>query len=128
MNDNVIMCFLYCCLYRTKTRGDPSYTMSLVSLFCRKIRHNWDIFVCLFVWGFSTHSRIFQSFGDVTIGGKILQILTYARHSWPLSSQGPWTCHTYCDKCQPFIMVISDDPRQSHMLPSIWQLRCHYLC
>ena len=26
-----------------------------------------------------------------------LQILTYARHSWPLSSEGSLACHTYCD-------------------------------
>ena len=23
--------------------------------------------------------------------------LTYARHSWPLSSKGSLACHTYCD-------------------------------
>ena len=30
----------------------------------------------------------------------------YARHSWPLSSEGSLTCHTYCDTGLPFIMVI----------------------
>ena len=39
---------------------------------------------CLFVWGFSSYSRIFYSYGDVTITGEGLQILTFARHSWPL--------------------------------------------
>ena len=34
-------------------------------------------FVC-FVWSFSSYSRIFQSFGDVTIAGGGLHILTYA--------------------------------------------------
>ena len=44
------------------------------------------LFVCLFVWGLSSHSRIFHSYGyvngdgDVTIAGKRLQILTYTRH------------------------------------------------
>ena len=31
--------------------------------------------------GLSSHSRIFHSYGDVTITGEGLQILTYARHS-----------------------------------------------
>ena len=33
-------------------------------------------------------SRIFLSFGDVTIAGEGLQILTYAQNLWPLSSVG----------------------------------------
>ena len=37
-------------------------------------------FVCLFILSFSSHSRIFHSFGDVTIAGEALQVLTYARH------------------------------------------------
>ena len=55
------------------------------------------LFVCLFVWSLSSHSRIFHSYGDVTIACEGLQILTYARHSWPLSSEGSLTCHTHCD-------------------------------
>ena len=54
-------------------------------------------FVCLFVWRFSSHSRMFYSFQDVTITGEGLQILMLARHSWPLSSKRSLTCHTYCD-------------------------------
>ena len=42
----------------------------------------------LFVWSVSSHSRIIHSFGDVTIAGQGLQILTYARHLWPLRSEG----------------------------------------
>ena len=42
-------------------------------------------FFCLFVWGFSSHSRIFHSFGDVTIVGGGLQLLTYDQHSWPFT-------------------------------------------
>ena len=51
----------------------------------------------LFVWSFSSHSRIFHSFKDVAITGRRLQILTYARHLWSLSNEGSLTCHTYCD-------------------------------
>ena len=65
--------------------------------------------VCLF-WMFSSHSRIFHLCEDVTITGEGLQILTYARYSWQLSSEGSLTFHTYCNMGHPFIMVISEDP------------------
>ena len=54
---------------------------------------------------FSSHSNIFHLFGDVTIVGEGLQILTYVWHSWPLSGEGSLSCHTYCDTRHPFIMV-----------------------
>ena len=53
--------------------------------------------------------------------------LTYTRHSRQLSSEGSLACHTYCDTWHPFIMVISEDSWYSHLLPSVWQLSCHYL-
>ena len=31
-------------------------------------------FFCLFVWGFSSHSRILHSFGDVTIAGEAVNV------------------------------------------------------
>ena len=49
-------------------------------------------------------SRIFHSYTDVTIAGEGLQILTYGRHSWPLSSEGSLACHIYCDTGHPFNM------------------------
>ena len=67
-------------------------------------------FVCFFVWGFSSDMRIFHSYGDVTITGEGLQILTYTRHYWSLSSEGSLACHTYCDTGHPFIMAIFEDP------------------
>ena len=72
----------------------------------------------LFVWSLWFHSRIFHSYGDVTIAGEGLQISTYAKHSWPLSSEYSITCHTNCDTGLPFMMVISEDPRHSHLKPS----------
>ena len=69
------------------------------------------LFVFLF---FLSHSKIFHSYGDVTIAGEGLQIFTYVRHSWPLSSGGPLAFHTHCDTGHPFIMVISEDP--GHLL------------
>ena len=68
---------------------------------------------------FSSHSRIFHLFKDVTIADERLQILTYARHLEQLSSEGSLACHIYCDTGHPFIMVISEDPWHSPLLPSV---------
>ena len=48
-----------------------------------------DLFVCL---GFIN----FHLYGDVTVSGKGLQMLTKIRHSWPLRSDD-LACRTYCD-------------------------------
>ena len=42
--------------------------------------------------------------------GEGLQIMTYTRHSWPLSSEGSLACHTYWDREHPCIMVIWHTP------------------
>ena len=42
----------------------------------------------MFVWDLSSQSKIFHSYGDVTISGEGLQIFTFALHLWPLSSEG----------------------------------------
>ena len=54
-----------------------------------------------FLWSFSSHSKNFHSFGDVTIAGEGLQILTYAQSFCPLSSGSSLACHTYCDMGHP---------------------------
>ena len=83
-------------------------------------------FICLFVFvEFIVPLENFHLYGDVTIAVEGLQILTYARHSWTLSSEGSLTCHAHCDTGLPFIMVISEDPWHSHLLPSVWQWSCH---
>ena len=51
-----------------------------------------SLFVCF--WVFFPLEDFFYSFGDVTITDEELQILAYARHSWPLSSEGSLACHT----------------------------------
>ena len=60
-------------------------------------------------------SRI-QSYGNATITGEGLQILTYTRHWWPLSSEGYLACQTYSDT------GIRSSPRtsdaSSHQFPS----------
>ena len=40
---------------------------------------------------------------------------------------GFFTCYTHCDTGLPFLMVISEDPWHSQLLPSVWQWSCHYL-
>ena len=61
----------------------------------------------MFVWYFSSHSRICQSFRYETITDERLQILTFAL--LPLSIDVSLACHIYWDKGHPFIMV-SEDP------------------
>ena len=70
--------------------------------------------VCLLAWFFVLLEN-FHSYGDVTIADEELQIMTYARHSWPFSSEGSLACLTYYDTVHPFIMVIF----HSHLLPSV---------
>ena len=67
--------------------------------------NSFFVFFCLF-GGFTSHSRILHLYGDITITGEGLQILTW--HSWPLSSEGSLACHTYCDMGRLFIMVMCD--------------------
>ena len=80
------------------------------------------VHACLFVGVYHLHSN-----GDVTTAGEGLQILTYARHSWLMSSEGSLTCHTYFHAGHLVIMVISEDPWHSHPLPSVWEWICYYL-
>ena len=81
----------------------------------------------LFDWGFSSNSRIFCSYGNVTIGGEGLQILNCARKSWSLKTEGDLACHKYCDMWHPFIIFISEDPRHLHLLLSVQRWICNYL-
>ena len=55
------------------------------------------------------------------------EILIFARHSWPLSGEGSLTFHTFCNTGLPLIIVTSDDPWHTNLLPSVWQWICHYL-
>ena len=52
--------------------------------------------------------------------GEVLQILIFARHSWALSSEASLlACHTHCETGHRFIIVISEDPGHSHLLPGV---------
>ena len=83
---------------------------------------NIKMMLYLFVW--LVFFVPFDNF-SFTIAGEGLQILTYDRHSWPLSSEeGSLACHTYCDTGEPFIMVIPESPWHLHLLPSVCQWNC----
>ena len=81
----------------------------------------------MFVCGFPSHLRIFHSYGDITMTGNRLQSLIYTRQLWTLSSECSLACHTNCETGHLFIMVISEDPWHTHLLPSVWQWSCHYM-
>ena len=61
-------------------------------------------------WSFVPLQNFFYSDGNVNFTDEALQILTYNRHSRPLISEGSLACHTYCDRGDPFIIVMSEDP------------------
>ena len=108
-SDNWLLCVLGClwddswwCKYIAVIR----YLVTLQYAISRVCYVHWyPSLFSLFVCGFSSHLRIFHTYGDVTISGEGLQILTYARHLWPLSSEGSLACHTYCDSCYPYLLL-----------------------
>ena len=97
---------LYRCLLDIQTWNVSSRRFMQNSYLMRPL----SLIVCLCFGGFSSHSQIFHSYGDVTIAGEGRQILTYDRHSLPLRSWGSLACHTYCDTGHPYIIDISEDP------------------
>ena len=92
------------------------------------VDRNYDPFVCLFdCLEFYVQLENFSFIWRRHHYGEGLQILTYTRHSLPLSSEGSLACHTYRDTGHPFIMVISEDPWQSQRLPWVLQWSCNYM-
>ena len=84
-----------------------------------------SISFCLFLWSFCPIRELFTHMETslLTVNGCKF---------WPmLGTHGHWSvrfflaCNTYCDTGLLFIMVISEDPWHSHLLPSVWQWSCH---
>ena len=70
-------------------------------------------FVCLF--GVFRPNRKFFTHLETSP----LPVKGYKFWPWPLISEGSLACHTYCDTRRPLIIVISEDPFHSHLMPSI---------
>ena len=83
--------------------------------------------ICLFVWGVSSHSRIFHSYGEFTMTGEGLQIFYLCSALMTIKQWWFFNMPHHLWHGLPFIMVISEDPRHPHLLPSVWQWSCHYL-
>ena len=84
---NAVKCSIYICPFYGDCSDLTNDTTDLPLLF---------LFVLFRV--FSSHSRIFQSFGDLTGAGEGLKILTYPWHAGPVSSEGSLAYHIYCDR------------------------------
>ena len=73
---------------------------------------NFHLFVVYFVWHQTfIPLKNFSLKWRCSIIGEGLQILSYTRHSWPLSSESAIPTVT------PFIMDISEDLWHSHLVP-----------
>ena len=83
-----------------------------------RIRSSW-FFVCLFVCGFTSHSRILHSYGHKHYSGRASNIDLYSAFSSIEQWVGSLPCHTYCDTFYAFIMVILEDPEHSHLFQMI---------
>ena len=86
----------------------------------------WNVwlFNCLFVRSFRPTREFFTNMESHLYRWRAANFWPMLRHLWPLSIEGFLVCRTYN---APFIMVISEDPWYSHLLPSDWQWICHYL-
>jgi hypothetical protein len=62
-------------------------------VWCAMLQHKID---WLIIYCYTSRSRIFQLYGDVTIAGEGLQNLGL-RSTGPLSREGSLSCHTCCD-------------------------------
>ena len=125
--ENSGSCFFLCCwellnigCHVKRLRDFVSWYWPVEHLF---VVISW--FIYLFIvfrssWEYFTHIET----------SKGLQILTYARHSWPLSSECSLACHTYMytvTRDQGFHGLIQFDLWHLLHLPSVWEWNCHYL-
>jgi hypothetical protein len=67
------------------------------------------LFVCLFVC-FQSHEQFFSYLATVTIAGDRAANLDLCLALTAFSSEGSFTCHTYCDTKSPFLRSYPKDP------------------
>jgi hypothetical protein len=78
------------------------------------------IYFLLFVCLFESHEQFLSYLATLTIAGDRAANLNLCLALTAFSSEGSFTCHTYCDTGPPFFKVISERPV---ILPS----ECHAL-
>ena len=78
------------------------------------------LFWFFFFWVIHPTREFFTHLKTSPLPIKGCKFYTFARHLWPLSSEGSLACHTYCNTGHPFIMIISGDPWHSHVMQSVW--------
>jgi hypothetical protein len=66
------------------------------------------MFVCLFC--FESHEQFFSYLATVTIFGDRAANLDLCLALTTFSSEGSFTCHTYCDTGPPFLRSYPKDP------------------
>jgi hypothetical protein len=70
-----------------------------------------NLFVCLFIFFFfESHEQFFSYLETVTIAGDRAANLDLCLALTALSSEGSFTCHTYCDTGPPFLRSYPKDP------------------
>ena len=103
------------------------YTYNVIHFIGKSIFNYSRLDICLFVFfvfffvclEFAVHSKIIIWMK----GCKFLPMLGTYGH-WAVRVLA---CPTYCYTGHPFIMVISEDPWHSLLMPSVKQWSCHYL-
>ena len=114
-------------IYINVRKFKKQFTKYIIVLFrSRKLQSRCYSFVCLFVWGFSTHSRDFTHMETHhyrwRAANSDICLALMAIEQWGFFSVSRLLWHG------AFVtMVISEDPRHSHVLPSDSQWSCHNL-
>jgi hypothetical protein len=89
------------------------YVLLVPKMYYTKFEKNWNTGyhdeVCLFVC-FESHEQFFSYLATVAITGDWAANLDLCLALTALSSEGSFTCHTYCDTGPPFFKVISERP------------------
>jgi hypothetical protein len=68
------------------------------------------VMLCLFVFYFESHEQFFSYLATVTITGDRAANLELCLALTTISSEGFFTCHTYCDTGPPFLRSYPKDP------------------
>ena len=89
------------------------------------LQHQW--FISLFVWGFTSHSTIWHSWGCHHYRWRASNF-DLSRNSWPWSSEGSLACHAYCDTGHPFISHLQKSS-EGELYPEllfVYNLKIHH--